>query len=415
MIAAAVKSGMGLERRWVGTEELSRVAETRMLCYAGGRSELPAVIERAQNDYRAKGGEFLLIERDGRPVGTSTSYSFTMFARGAAIPAQGVGWVGTVRTERRKSGTGEPGIATIVMQETLRRARERGDLVSALMPFRASYYEHFGYGLVERRCDWTIPLNLLPSGSTDGLRFYEPGDFDELLACRNRIAANGQCDFVRSAALMEQLLQKGDEGFVIVDRPENQGPVRGWMTLFTVPKDGHKYVKIGDRGSDDSAGLVRQLRMLGTLKDQYFGAMLTMPADFQLNRLLKESQLPHRPVEHSIPQVSYYTRMQIRILDHRKFLEALHLPLTIRGALTVEVQECEGSLSRFRMEIDSGQVTVKPATDDPTFRCADTTWASIVCGDLTGSAAVRTGIAEGDGALLDVFSAGAAPFTSEHF
>jgi hypothetical protein len=247
------------------------------------------------------------------------------------------------------------------------------------------------------------------------LRYSEPADFEQLLACRNRIARSGQCDFERSPEMMEQYLQQGEEGFVIVDRPDDGGPVRGWMTLFTICKEGHKYVKVGDRGAEDTEGLLRQLRLLGSLRDQYSAALLTMSADFQLNRLLKESQLPHRPVEHPTAQAAYYTRMQARVLDHRRFLEALRLPPTTRGAATVEVRETEGTLSRFRMEIDSGRVSVRPAADDPTFRCPDTTWASVVCGDLTASAAVRLGLAEGDGTLLDIFSAGPAPFTPEHF
>ena len=30
-------------------------------------------------------------------------------------------------------------------------------VISALMPFRGSFYEHFGYGIAECRCTWTVP------------------------------------------------------------------------------------------------------------------------------------------------------------------------------------------------------------------------------------------------------------------
>jgi predicted acetyltransferase len=406
---------MALQRQWVGFEQAEKVAHTRTLCYSPGMSDLPRILHRTTDDFRAKDGDFLLVEKDGKAVGTATSLSSIMYVRGAAIPTQGVAWVGTIRTERRKGNPGEAGIATIVMRETINRARERGEIASALMPFRASFYEHFGYGLVERRIDWDVPMSILPAGPSEGLRFYEESDFAAMLACRNRIARSGQCDFERIEWTMRHQLERAADGFVIVDRPDNNGAVRGWMALMHEVIDNRRIVRVADHGAEDTAALLRQLRMLGGLKDQYSAAVITMPGDFQLNRLLKESQLPHRPVDHTVPACNFYTRMQVRILDHRKFLEAVPLPAAPRGSAIVEVRECEGTISKFRVDIESGKAGVKPATGDATFRCADTTWASVVCGEISGTTAVRMGLAEGDGALLDGFSMGPAPFTVEHF
>src|SRR6185503_13598429 len=103
-------------------------------------------------------GDYLLADRDGEAVGTTTALSMTIWVRGAALPCQGVAYVGTIKTHRRGGANGEKGVATQLMFETLRRARERREVVSALMPFRASFYEHFGYGLIERRHEWLVPL-----------------------------------------------------------------------------------------------------------------------------------------------------------------------------------------------------------------------------------------------------------------
>lgn len=166
---------MAMELRWVGEDELDRVGETRTRCYAHGLKDLEGYKQGIRADVRAKPGDFLLAVRDGEAVGTATSLSMRMWVRGGIIPCQGVAWVGTVKTHRRRV-SGEDGVATQVMRETLRRARERGQVVSALMPFRASFYEHFGYGLVEQRNEWTLPLAVLPHGSFEGIRFYQPKD-----------------------------------------------------------------------------------------------------------------------------------------------------------------------------------------------------------------------------------------------
>src|SRR5258708_4987058 len=141
---------MPLHLNWVGEEDLDRVAQTRMLCYAHSGSELEGLRKRARENPAAKPGDFLIAEQNGSAVGTTTSLSMTMWVRGAAVPCQGVAWVGTIKTHRRRTEAGD-GVATQLMRETLRKAREREQVVSALMPFRGSFYEHFGYGFVERR------------------------------------------------------------------------------------------------------------------------------------------------------------------------------------------------------------------------------------------------------------------------
>src|SRR5688500_15144263 len=114
---------MSLKLRWGGEDERDRVAETRMLCYAPARKELPQYIERLRNDARSKPGDWLIAERDGVAVGTATSYAMTMWVRGGPVPCQGVAHVGTIKTHRRRSTDprgDSPGIATAVMNETLR-------------------------------------------------------------------------------------------------------------------------------------------------------------------------------------------------------------------------------------------------------------------------------------------------------
>ena len=131
---------MSVNLKWVGEDQRDRIAETRMLCYAPARRELTQYLERMRNDVRSKPGEWLLAERDGVAVGTATTYAMTMWVRGGgAIPCQGVAHVGTIKTHRRRSTDRSPGIATAVMNETLRAARERNFVVSALMPFRGSF------------------------------------------------------------------------------------------------------------------------------------------------------------------------------------------------------------------------------------------------------------------------------------
>lgn len=416
---------MGLNLRWVGEEDWDRVTKARLHCYAPAARELDSYAERLRVDPRNHDADIVLAEEAGvsgagAAVGTATALHLTLWARGGAVPCQGVAWVGTIKTHRRGGSKDTPGIATQVMWEVLRRGRERGQVVSALMPFRASFYEHFGYGLVERRHDWTLPLDVLPRGDFAGVRFYEPADFTALVDCRQRVARAGQCDMERSAALWELYLRRAEDGFVVVDRPDAAGPVRGWVEFRHAQEGAKTVLRVTEIGYEAVPDLLRLLHFMGGLKDQYATAVLSLPPDVRLNLLLRETQLPHRPVNHAVADVRPYTRMQLRVLDHKRFVEAMHLPPAALGAATVAVHETEGHVTRLRIAVEGGRARVTTGdASGPAFECRDVTWAAVVCGDLPATTAVGLGLAtcadRSAAELLDVFGRGPAPYSLEYF
>ena len=416
---------MSLNLRWVDVSEYDRVLEARTYCYGASLADRERFRASPSMSRDVQAADILLAERHGRAIGTATSIPMRMWVRGGAVPCQGVAWVGTVKTSRRVGlkSSGESGVATRIMHETIRLARVRGDVVSALMPFRGSFYEHFGYGVMERRCAWTVPIAVFPTGSSEGMRFLEPGDMPELVACRQRVAQSGQCDMERPASLWKWYADVwAKNGMIAVDRPDDAGPVRGWVTLEHVhhDADGSDTMRVVESGYEDLDGLKRQLAFLGSLRDQYTRAVITLPAELQLNRLLREPQITHRDNRnHPTPECRPYTRMGIRVLDHKRFVEAMRLPADARGRVAVTVHETEGHASRLWIEIDGGYARVSPTEGDAQFECRDTTWAAVVSGDLSATEAVRLGLATTSDAesasLLDAFSRGPLPFTHEYF
>lgn len=422
---------MALTMRWVGEGDLDRVIQTRMRCYAAAPDLLAKYQQSLFCAGRAWPGDFLLAERDGRDVGTTTSLSLTMWMRGTAFSCQGVAYVGAIKTERRKGRHVEkerrsdaddrsPGVATAVMRETVREARERGHVLTALMPFRASFYEHFGYGLTERRCDWTVPLAIMPAGDFDGMRFMDESDKPAIADCSQRMIEHGQCQIEWPAARWESFhAMEGQTGWMIVDRPDDSGPVRGWMRLKNESANGREIVRVDHQAYDSPTALLRQLRFLGSLRDQYWGGSLTLPSDLPLTRLLKESQIAHRPVSHSVADVRTYTRMQIRVLDHKSLLEGLQLPQSLCGSLVVHVAESEGELSRLKLDIADGRIVVTATDSSPDLTCTDRVWASLVSGETSASNAWRWGLIEASGEkalrLLDGLCDGPSPFCSDFF
>ena len=400
--------------RWVGSADLDRVALCRLRCYAAAEKQLDEYKARLATDTRSRGGDYLLAESaDGRAVGTATHLSLHMWVRGGRVPCQGVAWVGAVKTERRKGGDG-PGVATAVMREVVRHARDRGDACSALMPFRGSYYEHFGYGVVERRHEWTVPVPVLPAGDFDGVRFYEASDFAARAACLRRADEQGQCDPERSDDQWRARDVPAADGFRVVDGGDG-GVVRGSMDLLHHHADGKDVLLVTETVYDSPAALRRQLHFLASLKDQYAAVRLTLPADVPLNWMLREVQVPHRPVNHPVAACRPYTRMQVRVLDHAAFLTPMRWPADVRASAVVAVHECEGHVSRFRVDVTDGRATVAATDAAATFTCGDRTWAAVATGDVSASDAVRWGLAEGSAGVLDALARGPVPFSHEYF
>jgi predicted acetyltransferase len=410
---------MSLKLRWADEKDFDRVSETRMRCYAGSPSEFSKYRDYIYSAGRAVLGDHLLAERDGQAIGTATSLSMTMWARGAAFPAQGVADVGTIKTHRRCGNASERGIASQVMHEVLRKARERGQVVSALMPFRASFYEHFGYGFAERRTEWVVPLSILPHGDFSGFRYSMPADDTALLAARQRVAQRGQCDFERTLPTWKVHRNEYWKGFEMVDQPAPGGPIESYIHLQEIRRDEKTMIRVADRGADSFDAFLRQLHFLASLRDQYSAAVLYLPGDFELNRLLRETQIPHRIVEHPTARAFPFTRMQIRVLDHKQFLEGLKLPTGISGRATVAIAETEGDVNTIRIDLSDGRMNITASKDAPDVEARDIHWSSIASGDSRASNLARLNLIRVHDVaaltVLDALAVGPVPFSNEHF
>jgi predicted acetyltransferase len=287
------------------------------------------------------------------------------------------------------------------------------------MPWRASYYEHFGYGLIERRAEWTIPLSLMPADECRGMRFMIDADKPAMDQTRNRMIALGQGDIERSKAHWDDYFErKATDGFIVVD-PRPEGGLRGWMLYKHEILGGKEILRVLDLVHDSNEALRRQLSFLGSLRDQYSTALMTLPVDLPLNLLLKETQVPHRQVTHTTADVKVHTRMQLRVLDHARLLSAMHLPPTQKGSAVMEVRETEGFTSKFRIDIEGGRASAKPTESSADVICTDRIWSAIVLGDLPIAKAAEMELVEVNRPnfieALSAFSDGPVPFCSDGF
>jgi predicted acetyltransferase len=264
-------------------------------------------------------------------------------------------------------------------------------------------------------------MSIFPTGDFDGFHFARHNDEDlpAVLACRQRAVERGHCDIERTRDAWDAYFKTPvGEFFEVVDRGPD-GAVRGYLVFGNEKVDGRTCLRVEEQMYDSLEALRRQFHFLASLKDQYSAAILTLPRDVPLNWMLRETQLPHRPVEHAVAKVQTITRMQVRVLDPKRFLEPMKLPRGTSGRATVAVHESEGTVSKFRVDVSDGRAQVSTSDASADVECADKTWAAIACGEMTASDALRFGLvsaARPEAArVLDVLASGPPPFCAEYF
>ena len=403
---------MPLTATWLGRNDIERIADMRMRAFTTP-AERDKMVQRTLND-RFDDGDVLMLTQDGVDVATATSLSLKINIRGTILPCQGVAWVGTVRTHRRRRIDGH-GLASTVLRALREKAIERGEAVSMLAPFRVSFYEHFGFSVVERQATWTIPLNILPEGETGG--FAEFSGEPAALESRQRqfLATHGDVE-TNERSLEYWLNELKEVGFRFIDT--DGGSVRSQFTLGTEVSNGQTVAVVHRPWWDSPEALRDLLAMLGTLKDQYSAARITLPADLPLNWMLKEKQVPHRRVDHPAAMLQMNTRMQAAILDYDRFFRALQPPAKAYGAVTVTVH-ARDKTSTWLLDFANGTVALAPSTESPDAEIDDLAFTAMAFGELSAGDAMAVGglrlRTPSALPLLDALSAGPKPYCHEYF
>lgn len=105
-----------------------------------------------------------VAQEAGRLVGACQLLWLRQWIGGVAMPVMGLASVAIAPTHRRR------GLAGRMLVAGFEHARERGDVGSALYPFRASFYEGLGYGLAGEAHQYQLPPHLLPDDKAERLR-----------------------------------------------------------------------------------------------------------------------------------------------------------------------------------------------------------------------------------------------------
>jgi predicted acetyltransferase len=184
--------------RPAAASDIEEVAHLWCQAFPGKRTVAERV-RMLESGGRYGGLETVLVARNDadRLLGACKIYRLTQYIAGVAMPMMGLAAVAVAPPARRQ------GLAARLCTRAMEAARERGDVISTLYPFRADYYERLGWGLVGELHEYRFRIGELPA--------YEEGrhvrtarraaDAGAIAACYARVAARSNGPIARDARI----------------------------------------------------------------------------------------------------------------------------------------------------------------------------------------------------------------------
>jgi predicted acetyltransferase len=137
--------------------------------------------------------DILISENDGVLTGSLTLYPHAMTIAGEAIKCGGIGSL-AVLPEYRMNG-----IARQLMMAAYAAMRTSDTPLSLLYPFKHSFYQRMGYGLVGDIHTMTVPTSAIPRFSErDDVHPLSEHELPALIDCYNSFAEHNTCVITRS-------------------------------------------------------------------------------------------------------------------------------------------------------------------------------------------------------------------------
>jgi len=156
-----------------------------------------------------------LLTRQDRLAGALRLYRLTQYLHGTRLPMMGVAAVAVAPAARRQ------GLGADLCRQALRLGRARGDVVSVLYPFRPSFYQRLGWGLVGILDSFLFRPRDLPAPASFGrVRLAGPADRVAVAEVYAQVASASHGLIERTSRIWEQHLAPEDRHLFMLERDE---------------------------------------------------------------------------------------------------------------------------------------------------------------------------------------------------
>ena len=349
---------------------------------------------------------------DGRLLATSGERRFTQWFGGRELAMSGIWGVATLPEHRGR------GLASAVVMELLRGARERGDPLTALYPAILQPYRRLGYALGGSFATHEVRIDDLPRdlhATLDVVPYERERDLEDVRACYRRAMTphNGPIDSEDPQWWPDRILghwRAEDVHRVVVVR----GPdgVEGYASFVQQPHEGDL----------DIAFRLDCKHLVAGTPDAYRSLIAYVRGFAGVGQALRFVGRPDDPMSHSVEvhrlRLESNYRWMLRLLNVASAFEGRGYP-PVSGELAFEVDDphFEENRGPWRLVARGGDVTVEPS-DRAGITIDIRAISAMYTGYLTPSDAARIGWLAPDEhaiAFLGALLRGPAPFMLDFF
>jgi predicted acetyltransferase len=370
------------------------------------------------------GVEILWVgEERGRLTSACQLISFQQWVGGACLPMMGLAAVAVSPSHRRRRVAGR------LVTSGLRYARERGDLVSALYPFRIRFYEELGYGLAGEAHQYLLPPEQFPD-SAERLRIelVRGGDDRQVIrALYDRWAPTQNGQLMRHDGHWKRLWEGERAGVVYRSEggvPEGYAVVRYRSDLAPA----ERFLDVEERVWLTPAARRGIYAWLASLGDQWRLLAYRAHPEEGFAEIVREPRLPLAggPPHWGLwfPSATLMVGPMFRLLDVGRAWEQRRVEPSATTTLGLEVQDEQipENAGSWRLRLEDGRVGVERsggAGVDVSLRLPVRVLSRLFIGALTPTVAVDAGLAETDRpdrlAALDAALRLPRPWTFDRF
>jgi predicted acetyltransferase len=410
--------------RFAKPEEVAGAAQLVSHSFPGQERTPGWWFEQLRDPSYGGGAETLLIgEEAGRLVAACQVHPLRQWVAGERIPMAGVGTVAISPTHRKRR------LGAELVTAALREARQRGDLASALYPFRVSFYQKLGYGNAGEALQHLVPPETLPDSPERVRVEILSGDAEraEALQLYSRWAPseNGQLD--RIERVWEGLCTEADRA--LSGYRGASGELEGYALVkyrTDLPAEA-RYLEVEELIWTSPAARRGLYGWLSSLGDQWQRILMRSLPAHRVGDWLREPRLPRGaapawglwagaatlmmgPMFRLLHVEKAWARRRIRQAN------SLSVALEVRDA---QIADNDGA---WLLQMEDGSVRVERGTGgaaDIALKLDISTLSRLYIGSLTATAAVEAALAECDRpdslSLLDSALRVSEPWTFDRF
>ena len=314
--------------RDIRREDLLSAEYNRCICF-----KLPVDFDRRRREIQAETdsleGRYGVFTDEGAMMSYLIDNPFHIYYDGHEVPCGGVGSVTTL-PEYRAGGT-----MRALLNYTLQKAREKGQVFSMLGPFSYPFYRKFGYEASYSCCEYTVPIaQFAPfrhTGWAQRLRGGDEADLSKLARLYNRFARPYNLAIARDEAFFHRrFLNKPDETFLNEHTffyLLGEGEEAGAYLMFRFAPEAHedKLMEIVDLAFDGVTGLRMLFGFLARMSADYHTVRMRLPGDVRLHQLLA---VP--------PRLGVNSTRMARVVNVPEALRLAKKPAGLRAVMAVK-------------------------------------------------------------------------------